>query len=84
MLLNSGLLYGLAFEAEKLYAVSHADMGGIYVVTAGFPDSAFESTPRFMMYEDSLMFADTGDHSIKVFKHKGREQYKALAKRPGK
>ena len=42
MLLNSGLLYGLAFVAEKLYAVSHADMGGIYVVTAGFPDSAFE------------------------------------------
>ena len=79
--------------AKKLYAASHADMGGIYVVTAGFPDGAFEklklhavemNTPMFMTHENSLMFANTGDHSIKVFKHKGREQYKALAKRPGK
>ena len=73
--LNSGLLYGLAFVNEKLYAASHADNGGIYVVN--FLDGTFEKVARngnecskvhsLTMFENSLMFTDTGDHSIKVF-----------------
>ena len=72
--LNSGLLYGLAFVNEKLYAASHADNGGIYVVN--FLDGTFEKVVRngnecskvhsLTMFENSLMFTDTGDHSIKV------------------
>ena len=38
--LNNGLLYGLAFVNEKLYAASQADNGGIYVVN--FLDGTFE------------------------------------------
>ena len=73
--LNSGLLYVLAFVNEKLYAASHADNGGIYVVN--FLDGTFEKVARngnecfrvhsLTMFENSLMFTDTGDHSIKVF-----------------
>ena len=74
ILLNSGLLYGLAFVNEKLYAASHADNGGIFVVN--FQDGTFEKVARngdecskvhsLTTYENSLMFTDTGDHSIKV------------------
>lgn len=62
--LNSGLLYGLAFVNEKLYAASYADNGGIFVVN--FQDGTFEKVARngdecskvhsLTMYENSLTF----------------------------
>ena len=59
---------------EKLYAASYADNGGIFVVN--FQDGTFEKIARngdecskvhsLTMYENSLTFTDTGDHSMKV------------------
>lgn len=59
---------------EKLYAASHADNGGIFVVNS--QDDTFDKVARngdecskvhsLTMYENSLMFTDTSDHSIKV------------------
>ena len=59
---------------RNLYAASHADNGGIFVVN--FQDGTFEKVARngdecskvhsLTTYENSLMFTDTGDHSIKV------------------
>ena len=66
---------------EKLYTASHDDDGGIYVVN--FQDGTSEKVASnghecskvhsLMMYENSLMFSDTGDHSIKVFNPVTRE-----------
>lgn len=76
---------------EKLYAASHDDDGGIYVVN--FQDGTSEKVASngnecskvhsLTMYENSLMFSDTGDHSIKVFNPVTRECTPHLANGKG-
>lgn len=79
--LNCELLNRLALVNEKLFVASHDDNGGIYVVN--FQDGTSEKVASngnecfkahsLTMYENSLMFSDTGDHSIKVFNPVTRE-----------